>query len=608
MRRRYFTRSGRRSVGRRIVLGVLATVVVLAAVIAGAMALRGPEIAGRVLAAAADQAGLGPLRLDVRSIGFAGMTLGEIRLGDADGPAASAAEIGWTPLGLLHGRLRSVRVVGFTLNARIENGSVVIAGLPRGEAGGGIPALPAERLELSRAKVVLATGTTRIDATVDATLAPADSGLAGTADIDLMATAGRAEPIRAAIKLPTWRATDLANGLTLAIAGAEVLLPQYEALLANVDAEMRAGTALSAKLSGRLHDRASPARIVLPLAITAEAEEGAPQQIVFRGRAATAQGELAATFDGRHDLGKAAGTIAFDVAPIRFAAGGLQPAALFPMVGDAVRNVSGDISGRGSLSWRTGLTSHGTLSLDRVGLTASLARVSALTGTVQLVSLMPPRTAPAQHITANVDVVGLPTMPLDLRFALPAADRLDIDSATLGFADGILGLANVTIARDKPLDAELTIRDVNLGALLKLLDVEGLSGSGAIDGSVPLRIDQGGVALDSADLVGTAPGVLRYTGSALPEPAADAPATDPVRLMRAALADFHYTGLKLTLERGTGGEGSLLVNLKGANPRVLDNHPFVFNIRLDANFDRLADILFEGYNAAEALMRRGTPP
>jgi hypothetical protein len=199
-------------------------------------------------------------------------------------------------------------------------------------------------------------------------------------------------------------------------------------------------------------------------------------------------------------------------------------------------------------------------------------------------------------------------MPLDLSFAVPSADRLAIESATLGFAGGALALAGVTMQSGKPVDAELLIRGVDLGALLALLNVDGLTGSGRIEGSVPFRIDQGGVVLDSGRLAGTVPGVLRYTGSALPEPAADAPATDPVRLMRTALADFHYEELRFSLERATSGEGSLLVNLKGANPQVLDNHPFVFNIRLDADFGRLSAILLEGYAAADALMRARPRP
>jgi hypothetical protein len=603
----YFAKGGRRSAGRRVLLGLLGTLVVLAVVVVGAMALRGPEIARRIIAAAAAQAGIAELQLDVRSIGFAGMTLGEIRLGDPGGPAASAIEIGWTPGGLVRGRLGRVRVDGLAIGLALEQGAPVIAGLPRRQAGGGMVALPVERIDLRGARIAMTVGATRIDATLDATVSPVGGdAVAGTATIDAVVSAGQAEPVRVTAKLPDWRVTDSGSGLQFAIADAQLAMPEYDVTLSAVEARIRTGEDMSARLSGMLRDDATPAR-VMPLAVVVEAQ-GKPGQIAFNGRASSAQSEIVATFDGRHGP-NGGGAVNVVLAPITFAAEGRQPSELFPVVGDMVRRVEGSISARGVVSWGNAIASSGSLTINDVGFEAGAARVSDLGGTARLISLLPPRTAPAQRIAGNIHVAGLPPLPLDLRFGMPAQDRLVIEQATLGFADGTLGLTNATIAAGKPVDAAFDIRDVNLGAVLELLDIDGLSGSGKIEGRVPIRLDAGGrVALESGRLAGTVPGVLRYAGTALPEPATDAPATDPVRLMRAALADFHYTELRLTLERAASGEGSLLINLKGANPQVLDNHPFVLNIRLDTNFDRIAAILLEGYAAADALMRRRMRP
>ena len=105
MKRRYFARSGRRSAGRRVLLALLAGILVLVAVAAGAMALRGREIARQVIAAVAERAGIPPDQLEVRRIGFDGLSLGAVRIGGAEGPAASAIEIGWTPGSLMRGRV-----------------------------------------------------------------------------------------------------------------------------------------------------------------------------------------------------------------------------------------------------------------------------------------------------------------------------------------------------------------------------------------------------------------------------------------------------------------------------------------------------------------------
>jgi hypothetical protein len=605
MRRRYFARSGRRSTGTRIFLGLLGTIVVLAAVVAGAMALYGPEIARRVIQAVAAHTGVPVERLEVRSIGFAGMTLGELRVGGPDGPAASAIEIGWTPLSLLRGRVGRVRVDGLTVNISIEDGAPVIAGLPRGE-GGGMVALPVERIELKAAKVAVTADAARIDATIEATLEPRGDAIAGAATIDAIVKAGQADAMRVAARLPDWRLSGSEAGLQFAAVGADVAVPEHAVTMSAIDAQVTTGPNLSARLSGTVRDSATPARVV-PLSVVAEAQ-GEAAQIRFKGRAASAKDEIVAAFDGRHARADGSGAITFELAPLRFAADGRQPAELFPLVGDVVRRVEGNVAARGTLSWGRTVASNGTLTLEHIGFEAGVARVSDLGGTIRLTSLLPPRTAPAQRIAASIHAAGLPPMPLEVRFALPALDRLTIDTATLGFAGGSLGLANTTLTLGKPVDAALTIHNVDLGAVFGLLDVDGLSGSGTIEGSIPVRVGTDGASLASGQLTGMVPGVLRYTGSGLPEPAADAPVNDPIRLMRAALADFHYTELKFTLERAVGGEGSLLINLKGANPQVLDNHPFAFNIRLDTNFDRIAAILLEGYAAAEALMRRGARP
>src|SRR6266851_3379756 len=192
-------------------------------------------------------------------------------------------------------------------------------------------------------------------------------------------------------------------------------------------------------------------------------------------------------------------------------------------------------------------TTRLVLLLNGIGFEGGLAGVSNLDGKVTFASLVPLRTADAQHLTANLRIASLPPGPLDLRFGLPGRDRLAVDRVTLG-------LAGVTIAGGR------------LGA--------------------------------------TGPGVVRYTGAGLPEAitGAQGKAGDALTLTRQALADFHYSGLTLALDRSPSGDGSLLVGLKGNNPGVLDGHPFEINIRLDANFDRLATIFLSGYAAAEGLL------
>jgi len=186
-----------------------------------------------------------------------------------------------------------------------------------------------------------------------------------------------------------------------------------------------------------------------------------------------------------------------------------------------------------------------------------------------------------------------------------APARIDLASGRMDFSGGTLSLADIAFEPTKPLDAVLKVDGVDLEALLALIDVTGLNGSGSLSGAIPIHLDDAGVSITGGKLVATGPGVLAYSGDALPSdiPNVDGQAEDAISLVRRALADFHYSSLALELERATSGEGRLTAKVEGANPQVLDSHPFVLNIGLDANFDTLAEILLDGYATAGQLLR-----
>ena len=77
---------------------------------------------------------------------------------------------------------------------------------------------------------------------------------------------------------------------------------------------------------------------------------------------------------------------------------------------------------------------------------------------------------------------------------------------------------------------------------------------------------------------------------------------DTVGLAMKALANFSYDGLEIDIDVGEGESGTVLVRLKGANPEVLDGYPFAFNINLETDFGRLAELLIGGARSAEAFI------
>jgi hypothetical protein len=588
-------RQRRRRAWRRALL----TLAIVIAAGLGALVLYGREIATRVLTVALENAGVPPDRIEIRQFGLTAIELGPVQLGGPDGPAVSGIEAGWSLPSLIGGRLAFLRLEGLRAHARVDDGAFTIRGLPQGEGAGRPIALPIDRLEIAGAQIDVNAGAIKIVAAADATLSGSASDIRGSGRIDARVTGAGPDPIHIVASLPQAQLRPRADGMDISLTGANVALPDYDAELSAVDATASTGAALVLKLTAELNDRAA-ARRIAPLRL---ALDGARDNDLLKmsGTIASVDKALDIKLTGQHALAAKHGTLEISAAPLIFEADGRQPADLFPIVGAQLQRVSGTLSARGQLGWGAALTSKADIVVKDFAFESAVTRLSDLDGTLALASVLPPRTAGSQHFTAKLQVAGLPDGAVDLRFTLPGDNRLRIDKGSFSLAGGSLELANITLGQGQAVAGELGIRGLDLATLLGVIDVDGLSGSGTIDGRIPVRVDDSGVAILAGRLGSKGPGIVRYTGTALPDTGGGA--NDSIKLVRQALSDFHYTEMTLTLDRGTGGDGSLLVNLKGSNPVVLDNHPFVFNIKLETNFDKLATILLSGYAAAEGLMR-----
>lgn len=534
--------------------------------------------------------------LDVRAIGLGGLVLGPTRLGGPDGPSATSIAVAWTPRSLLARRLARVRLEGLRVHLVHDAAGLAVAGLPRRDGAPGDVALPVDAIEIVDARVTVAAPAGALDARLDATLMRAD-GARGAVRIEARATPAGGRAHRITADLPVRLGDD---GASFAIAGAAVTMPDLAVALTGADATLRLAEG-TLRLTGTLRHLADPAAAA-PLTIALDAKrEGAA--FAFGGEASAAARGLVLTLRGRHDDGR--GQLQIDAAPVRFGPA-LQPRDLVPPVGDAVERVAGAVSGRLTLAWGTAQRSSLSVTLDGLGLESGLVTLRDIDGTLRFDPAWPPTSASTQTLRARMAVAPLPEGPLDLRFRL-RGERLTMERARLGLAGGALAVENAVFARDAPIETALLVDGVDLGAALALIGVEGLSGSGTLDGRVPVRVDAAGAMIAAGRLAARGPGVLRYTGT-LPDAVAAAASEESLKLLRAALADFHYDSLTLSLDRAAGGEGTLLLALKGNNPAVLDGHPFAINIKLEANFDRLAALLLAGYEAADALLRRAARP
>jgi hypothetical protein len=333
--------------------------------------------------------------------------------------------------------------------------------------------------------------------------------------------------------------------------------------------------------------------------------------IKLKSSAADAHNILKGEAEGTYHLANGNGSASLGFEPIKFRRDGLQPRDLFPLLGANLGTASGQVAIQGSFL-RQGRHSDilVKVSLDNVAIASERADLTNLTGILAFQSVLPLQSAGSQHMTGSLALPPVPSTPFEITGALIGDNQVSIERAVFNLAGGTLSLRDVLVAQDKPVSTRLDISGIDLGAVLTLIGIDGLSGSGVLDGQIPVNIDPTGVAIQQGKLAARSPGTVKYIGSALSGDSVPVvgSAKDSVSLLRQALSDFHYQSLSLGLERDVTGAGSLSIGLTGANPALLENYPFVLNVRLDANFDRLANAMSSGYAAAGELLRQAPRP
>jgi hypothetical protein len=244
-----------------------------------------------------------------------------------------------------------------------------------------------------------------------------------------------------------------------------------------------------------------------------------------------------------------------------------------------------------------------TLHLAELGFATPLARIAAVNGAFRLVELWPPATPPGQVLRARIEASDLPPADLYVESQLLPRPALRLEHVSLGFAGGEITAPPLVIdPTTRNFETVLTPTGVDLAEITTLLGIDGLGGTGRLDGHIPLRLADGKLAITAGHLAARAPGTLRYQPASLPS--SITAAGEEVGLLLQALSDFHYQSLALDLDKGEDGEGAILLHLAGSNPAVLSDQPFNLNIRIESNFDRLADLALAGLRSTQELLRR----
>jgi hypothetical protein len=558
--------------------------------------------------AALSEIGISARAPTVASIGIGGITFGPLKTEGKDGISAESITFGWTFGGLLKGRVDQVTVDRLDLHLLVDADGMSVRGLPQSKAAG-TAFLPVSTIALTNANVSLATSGGEAKFQIDLTAnQDADGRIAGNLAIQGNFASKDSAPIAFNAHVPDWRLTIAAGRLDVASASID-LTDQKIQLERIAGSLLLADNSIDLALTSQVKDVGLQPRFV-PIALTIKAGRQG-DLLKVKATAADAHNILNGQAEGTYQLSRGTGSGSLRVEPINFQPDGVQPRDLFPLLAANLGPTSGRIAIEGSFIRQQQQSDIlAKVSLDNIAVANDRADLTHLTGILSFQSILPLQSAGAQHLTGSLALVPIPPAPFEITGALIGGNQISIERAIVHLAGGTLSLRDMLLAQGKPVSTRLEIEAIDLGTTLTLIGIDGLSGSGILDGQIPLNIDPSGVTIHQGKLAARGPGTVKYIGSALSGDSAPVVGTaqDSVSLLRQALSDFHYQSLSLGLERGVTGDGSLAIGLTGANPALLENYPFALNVRLDANFDRLANVLSSGYAAAGELLKQAPRP
>ncbi|QBC28918.1 hypothetical protein U737_19530 [Methylomonas sp. LW13] len=220
-----------------------------------------------------------------------------------------------------------------------------------------------------------------------------------------------------------------------------------------------------------------------------------------------------------------------------------------------------------------------------LALTAGAAKIE--NGKVEL--NIPELAARAVDLSAEIPTLGLGKDLIAQNLSIKARyldQALTLSQANLAIFGGIMELKPDKIRLEEtPILLTLRLHDIDLSQLLISLHYPNISGTGSIDGELPLQLSAGAIDVQDGSLSGTQPGVLRYVGPA-----------DSQNIAFKALKNLVYRNLQAKVNYRPNGDYHLGLRLEGNNPEVLSGHPLAFNLNISG---QLPELLQKGILAGD---------
>lgn len=168
---------------------------------------------------------------------------------------------------------------------------------------------------------------------------------------------------------------------------------------------------------------------------------------------------------------------------------------------------------------------------------------------------------------------------------------IHLDINTVDLLGGTVTTLPVTIPLDDlSFSSAIAVTGVDLGQLIALEQQEGLSGTGTLNGQMPIDVSNGALSIVGGQVISTSEGGwIRF------EPPLELQALTKTNQALAiafdVLRDMHYERLDIKFDYQPGGEALLKTHLKGHNPSWNNGRPVDFTINIEENIPQLIQAL-----------------
>jgi hypothetical protein len=149
-----------------------------------------------------------------------------------------------------------------------------------------------------------------------------------------------------------------------------------------------------------------------------------------------------------------------------------------------------------------------------------------------------------------------------------------------------------------------SLRNLDLARILSIEQHKGLQGSGILNGTLPVTVTAAGMTVEDGALEAQPPGgVIRY--ASVQEPSKLITESDShVNLVVQALANFHYTVLRVRVQYAETGTLDLSMRLEGRNPDLRNVPPVHFNLTVQEHVPTLLKNLRLAQDIEDALQAK----